>query len=83
MYADIQASQEVSASFDALVDLFDRIANFLVRLHKFVQLPCSTEVKAILAKTLAQVIVIFGIATKQIKQGRWSKPGSQLHLGSS
>jgi len=72
------AINDVSDSFDGLVDLFDRIGNFLVRLNKFTQFACSVELKAILAKTLAQVIVIFGIATKQISRGRLKKYGKKL-----
>ncbi|OCH87062.1 hypothetical protein OBBRIDRAFT_182826 [Obba rivulosa] len=75
----LTAAKEVSSSYDALGDLFDHTANFLVRSKKYTQiLPSNSEMKMILAKTLAQVIVIFALATKQVKQGRFMKYGKKL-----
>ena len=69
-----QAALSVSASYDALIDLIDCIAIFLKRLHiytEMTQLPDALS--GILVKIMVEILSVFALATKQIKQGRFSK----------
>jgi hypothetical protein len=69
-----QAALGVSASIDALIDLIDCIAIFLKRLHiytEMTQLPSALS--GILVKIMVEILSVLALATKQIKQGRFSK----------
>jgi hypothetical protein len=69
-----QAALGVSASYDALIDLTDCIANFLRRLHIYTEMTrLPSAMSGILVKIMAEVLAVFALATKQIKQGRFSK----------
>ena len=64
----------VSASYDALVDLFDCVGNFLRRLHIYTEkVPLAPAMSDILMKIMVEVLGVFALATKQIKQGRLSE----------
>ena len=64
--------KDVSASYDALIDLFEAICSFLQRLDIYakIQLPRSTN--ELIVKIMVQIISTLAVATKQIKQGRLS-----------
>jgi hypothetical protein len=69
-----QAANGVSASYDALFDLFDCVGNFLARLHIYTEhIPLAPTMSDILVKIMAEVLGVLAVATKQIKQGRFSK----------
>lgn len=63
----------VSASYDALVDLFDRVGNFLKRLRIYEETPLDPTMAHMLVRILIEVLSVLALATKQIKQGRLSK----------
>jgi len=64
----------VSASYDALTDLFQCVSNFLGRLHIYTeQIPLSPAMSDIIVRILVEVLSVFSLATKQINQGRFSK----------
>jgi hypothetical protein len=64
----------VSASYDALIELFDCVGNFLRRLHIYTEkVPLVLAMSDILMKIMAEVLGVFALATKQIKQGRLSE----------
>jgi hypothetical protein len=64
----------VSASYDALIELFDCVGNFLRRLHIHTEkVPLVPAMSDILMKIMAEVLGVFALATKQIKQGRLSE----------
>ena len=65
-----QAALGVSTSYDALIDLVDSIAIFLKRLHIYTEM---TRLPFVLSGILVRIMVEFALATKQIKQGRFSK----------
>jgi hypothetical protein len=60
------------ASEEALADLFDRIENFFKRLESYTEVPPTNAMTDIIVKIMVEVLNIFAIATKEIKQGRTS-----------
>jgi hypothetical protein len=68
-----QAASGVTASYDALVELFECVANFLKRLLIYTQIPFTPSMSDIVVKILVEVLAVLALATKQIKQGRFSK----------
>ncbi len=69
----LQAASGISSSYDALVDLFDCLGNFLKRLRVYTNLPLTPLMKEISVKIMAELLSVLALATKQIKQGRFSK----------
>ena len=69
----IQAAKEVVASQDALINIFERIENFFRRLETYTEVPTTEAMKDIIVKIMAEVLVIFAIVTKEMKQGRTSE----------
>jgi len=67
-----QAALGVSASYDALVDLFECVGNFLNRLRIYSKIPFSPSMFGIITKIMVEVLSVLSLATKQIKQGRLS-----------
>jgi hypothetical protein len=68
-----QAAQGVSASQDALMDIFERIENVFRRLETYVELPPTTEMMDIIVKVMTEVLLILALVTKEIKQGKLSQ----------
>ncbi|KAI9453276.1 hypothetical protein BJY52DRAFT_1225714 [Lactarius psammicola] len=69
----LQAAKDVDASQEALVDLFERIENFFKRLESYTEVPPTNAMTDIIVKIMVEVLNIFAIATKEIKQGRAKK----------
>ena len=63
----------VSSSYDALVDLFECVGNFLTRLNVYTEMPLTHEMMDMLVRIMVEVLSVLALATKQIKQGRLSK----------
>ena len=64
----------MSRSYDSLVDIFECIENFLIRLNIYTEIP-PTQAPAmteIVTKIMAELIKVLALATKQMKQGRFS-----------
>jgi len=68
-----QAADGVSSSYDALVDLFECLGNFLKRLRIYTDVPLTPGMMDIIANIMVELLSVFALATKQIKQGRFSK----------
>jgi hypothetical protein len=69
-----QAATGVTASYDALADLFECVANFLRRFHSYTEkISLSPMMSDIMVKIMAEVLSVLALATKQINQGRFSK----------
>ncbi|KAH9988255.1 hypothetical protein BJV74DRAFT_466417 [Russula compacta] len=66
----LTAALGVSASYDALVDLFDCVANFLKRLRIYTEITLDPTMTHILVTIMVEVLFVLALATKQIKQGR-------------
>ena len=69
----LQAAEGVSSSYDSLVDLFECIGNFLKRLRIYTDVPLTSSMKDIIGEIMVELLSVFALATKQIKQGRFSK----------
>ena len=68
-----QAAKNVRASHDSLIDIFERIENFIRRLEMYTEVPPTTEMMDIIMKVMVEVLCILAIATKEIKQTRASE----------
>ncbi|KAF8259639.1 hypothetical protein EI94DRAFT_1751035 [Lactarius quietus] len=66
------AAKDVGASEEALADLFERIENFFRRLESYTEAPPTNAMTDVLVKIMVEVLNIFAIATKEMKQGRAS-----------
>jgi hypothetical protein len=66
--------KDVSASYDALVDLFESIERFLTRLDIYTRAPLTTPLIEVLVKILSEILSVLALATKQVKRGRLSEP---------
>ena len=56
------------------MDLFECVANFLGRLRIYTEIPSTPNMSGILVTIMVEVLSVLALATKQIKQGRFSKP---------
>ena len=59
-------------SQDMLADVFERIENFFKRLETYTEVPPTAAMTDIIVKIMVEVLNIFAISTKEIKQGRTS-----------
>ena len=66
--ASDQAARDVSASQDAIVDLFERIENFFTRLETYTEVPPTHGMLNLMVKIMVEVLGTLAIATKEIKQ---------------
>ncbi|KAH9021175.1 hypothetical protein EDB84DRAFT_547938 [Lactarius hengduanensis] len=67
------AAMDVDASQEALADLFERLENFFKRLESYTEVPPTDAMTDIIVKIMTEVLNIFAIATKEMKQGRAKK----------
>ncbi|KAI0268016.1 hypothetical protein BGY98DRAFT_1101705 [Russula aff. rugulosa BPL654] len=67
------AAEDVRASQDTLIDIFERIEMFFRRLETYTQVPPTTEMMDMIIQIMVEVLYILGIVTKEIKQGRTKK----------
>ncbi|KAH9055814.1 hypothetical protein EDB83DRAFT_2552607 [Lactarius deliciosus] len=63
------ASKDVVASHEVLIDIFERIENFFKRLEAYTEVPQTAAMTDVIVKIMVEVLSIFAIATKEIKQG--------------
>ena len=69
----VQAAKDVIASQDALITIFEQIERFFRRLEEYASVPMTDAMKDIMVKIMVEVLEIFAIMTKEIKQGRASE----------
>ncbi|KAH9073597.1 hypothetical protein EDB83DRAFT_84335 [Lactarius deliciosus] len=67
------AAKDVEAGHDALVDLFERIENFFKRLESYTSVRPTDVMTDMIIKIMIEVLNIFAIATKEMKQSRAKK----------
>ena len=62
----------MSKSYDTLVDIFECIENFLIRLSIYTEIPPNQApaITEVVIKIMAELITVLALATKQMKQGR-------------
>ncbi len=75
-----QAAKDVSAAQEALIDIFERVENFLKRLETYTEVQPTAAMTDIIVKIMVEVLNILAIATKEIKQGRTSELSVPLDL---
>ena len=73
----LQAASGVSSSYDALVELFECLGNFLKRIRIYTNIPLTPTMTEISVKIMAELLSVLALATKQVKQGRFS---NYVHL---
>ncbi|KAH8979990.1 hypothetical protein EDB86DRAFT_3248186, partial [Lactarius hatsudake] len=78
----ITAADGVSSSYDSLADLFECIGNFLKRLRIYTDIPLTPSMMDIIVTIMVELLFVFALATKQIRQGRFKKFAKKL-LGES
>ena len=75
-----QAASGVTSSYDALLDLFECLANFLKRLEIYTTIPPTQMVTDIIIKIMVELLSVLALATKQIKQGRFSECAVHIYI---
>ena len=68
-----KAASQVSSSYDALLNLFECLASFLRRLEVYTTIPPTPVLIDIIVKIMIEILSVLALATKQIKEGRFSK----------
>ena len=68
-----QAASGVTSSYDALLELFESLGDFLKRLEIYMAIPPTTMMTDIIIRIMVEVLSVLALATKQIKLGRFSK----------
>ena len=68
-----QAASGVTSSYDALLALFESLGNFLKRLAVYTTIPPTPMMMDLVTKIMVELLSVLALATKQIKQGRFSK----------
>ncbi|KAI9454798.1 hypothetical protein F5148DRAFT_415117 [Russula earlei] len=74
----LAAASGVSSSYDALLDLFDYLGNFLKRLEIYTNIPPTSLMTDMIVKIMVKLLAVLGLATKQIKHGRIVKFAKKL-----
>jgi hypothetical protein len=65
--------KDVDASYDALLDLFESIGNFVQRLEIYTEIPLTTAMTNMVTKIIVELLSTLALATKEIKRGRLSE----------
>jgi hypothetical protein len=63
----------VTSSYDALLELFECLGNFLKRLEIYTTIPPTPILAEVIVKIMVELLSVLALASKQIKQGRFSK----------
>ena len=63
----------MNASYDALVELFERIESYFKPLEEYTQVSLTTEMTEALVKIITEILSIFYYATKEVKRKRSSE----------
>ncbi|KAI9445647.1 hypothetical protein BJY52DRAFT_1228808 [Lactarius psammicola] len=69
----LQAVKDVRASQDALGDIFVRMEYFFKRLEAYIEVRPTANMTDIIVKIMTEVLLILGIVTKEIRQGKMKK----------
>jgi len=67
-----QAVRDVRASNSTIIDIFERMESFFLRLEVYIEVQPTTEMKNIIIKILVEVLSTLAIATNEVNQGRTS-----------
>jgi peptidyl-tRNA hydrolase len=58
------------ASYETLLNLFERIQFFLQRLNRYTAVPLTPDITLILGKIMAQILIVLAFSMKEIKERR-------------
>ena len=75
-----QAATGVTSSYDALLDLFECLANFLKRLEIYTTISPTPMMTDIIIKIMVELLLVLALATRQIKQGRFSECAVHIYI---
>ena len=64
--------KDIIASYETLINLFERTQYFLQRLSRYITASLTPEMTELLANILAQVLSVLALSTKEMKDGRIS-----------
>ncbi|KAH9059079.1 hypothetical protein EDB87DRAFT_827858 [Lactarius vividus] len=64
------AAKDVVENQDTLTDIFERIENFFRRLETYTEVPTTDAMRDTIVKIMVEVLGIFAVVTKAMKQGR-------------
>ena len=67
-----QAVRDVRASHGTIIDIFERMEYFFLRLETHIEVQPTTEMRDIIIKIMVEVFSILAIATKEINRYRMS-----------
>ena len=67
-----QAVKDVIASYETVVNLFERIHFFLQRLNRYTAISLTPDMTLLLGKIMAQVLSVLALSTKEMKERRIS-----------
>jgi hypothetical protein len=65
--------KDVDASYDALLELFESIGNFVQRLEIYTKISLTTAMTNIVTKIIVELLSTIALATKESRQGRLSE----------
>ena len=68
-----QTVKDVIGSYDALLELFESLGNFVQRLDIYTKMTPTTVMTETIVKIIVALLSTLALATKQIKQGRLSE----------
>ncbi|KAH9965646.1 hypothetical protein BJV74DRAFT_911015 [Russula compacta] len=66
----LSTATAVATSRDTLIDLFERIENFFIRLEVYIDVPPTAGMTDMIVKVMTELLSVLGIAMKEIKQGK-------------
>ena len=69
----LQAASGVSSSYDALIELFECVGGLLKPLRIYTDLPLTPLMTEISVEIMVELLSVVALATKQLKQDRFSK----------
>jgi hypothetical protein len=67
---EYQAASAVSSDYDDLLDLFERLGNFLKRLDVYINIPPTEMITDVIVKIMVELLSVLVLAKKQIERGR-------------
>ncbi|KAN0120758.1 hypothetical protein V8E52_004027 [Russula decolorans] len=69
----LAAASGVTSSYDALLELFECLGNFLKRLEIYTTIPRTPIMTEVIVKIMVELLSVLALASKQIKEGRFKK----------
>ena len=67
-----QAVRDVRTSHSTIIDIFERMESFFLRLETYIEVQPTIKMVNIIIKIMTEVLSILAIATKELNQGRMS-----------